>query len=253
MNSLSQPILQLSWQCLQNLRAHNPRIHALTNAVAQTLTPNVLLALRTIPSTTYTAEEIRVFVNSANTLLINLGTLDQERLTSIPQAVDVAIHAQKPWVLDPVFVERSPLRLQLAHRLLEKKPSVLRCNASEFNALTGDAISEHAVLAFARKHQLTVALTGEHDLVSNGEQVIRLSKGHPFMAMVTALGCSVSAMIAACLAVEQNPYNATLAALTLAGIAGENAAQNAKGPGSFAVLFLDALYQLNEHDFKSNT
>ncbi len=65
------------------------------------------------------------------------------------------------------------------------------------------------------------------------------------MARVTAMGCAASAMIAACLAVEEDTFTAACAGLSIVGVAGEIAGEQAKGPGSFAVAILDALYGLD--------
>ena len=58
------------------------------------------------------------------------------------------------------------------------------------------------------------------------------------------MGCVVSALTAACLAVESDPWRAQAAALILIGVAGEIAAGRARGPGSFAVEIIDAVYGL---------
>ena len=59
------------------------------------------------------------------------------------------------------------------------------------------------------------------------------------------MGCAASALVAACLAVEPDAWRATSAALLIVGVAGEVAGGMAQGPGSFAVGFLDALYNLD--------
>ncbi len=61
------------------MRERSPRVHCVTNAVAQTFTANVLLAAGAIPSMTISADEIGAFVARADALLINLGTFDAER------------------------------------------------------------------------------------------------------------------------------------------------------------------------------
>jgi hydroxyethylthiazole kinase len=65
------------------------------------------------------------------------------------------------------------------------------------------------------------------------------------MGQVTAMGCAASALVAAALAVETDPFVATAAALLGLGVAGEWAGTLAKGPGSFAVEIIDALYGLD--------
>ena len=91
---------------LARVRARAPRVHCITNAVAQTFTANMLLAAGAVPSMTIAPAEIGAFVARADGLLVNLGTFDTERRA----AVDVAIEAageRVPWVLDPVFIDRA--------------------------------------------------------------------------------------------------------------------------------------------------
>ena len=47
---------------LERLRERRPRVHCITNAVAQHFTANVLLAAGAIPSMTISADEIGAFV-----------------------------------------------------------------------------------------------------------------------------------------------------------------------------------------------
>ena len=62
-------------------------------------------------------------------------------MPSAARAIDVALGAvgaaRMPWVLDPVFIERSPARAQFARELLARGPAVVRLNAAEFAALFG--------------------------------------------------------------------------------------------------------------------
>jgi hydroxyethylthiazole kinase len=59
------------------------------------------------------------------------------------------------------------------------------------------------------------------------------------------MGCVGSALVAACLAVEEDAWSATAAALLMLGVAGELAAAKASGPGTFATAIIDALYNLD--------
>jgi hydroxyethylthiazole kinase len=230
---------------LERLRAQGPRVHCITNAVAQNFTANVLLAAGCVPSMTLAADEIADFVASADALLVNLGTLDPERRQATETAVAVATGRGIPWVLDPVFVDRSPGRAAFAHTLLARRPSVLRLNHAEFAALSGSEPDGEGLAAFARAHRCTVALSGKADLIGDGLRLAQVENGHPLMARVTAMGCAGSAMLAGCLAVGDDAVEAGAAALLMLGVAGEVAAENAAGPGSFASGILDALYALD--------
>ena len=117
---------------LDRLRARRPRVHCVTNAVAQAFTANVLLAAGAMPSMTIAPSEIGGFVARADALLVNLGTFDAERQKASLRAIAAAGKARIPWLLDPVFIDRSRPRAAFAKRLADKKPSAIRLNAAEF-------------------------------------------------------------------------------------------------------------------------
>ncbi len=230
---------------IERLRARGPRVHCITNAVAQNFTANVLLAAGCVPSMTLDREEIGAFVGSANALLVNLGTFDRERREATDIAVATANRAKLPWVLDPAFIDRSPQRAEFARALVARAPAAVRLNAAEFSALFGEDSGHAAIAAYARSHKTVIALSGATDLISDGERLATVSNGHALMGKVTAMGCATSALMAACLAVEADAFRAATAALVMIGVAGEIAAADAGGPGSFAVAIVDALYALD--------
>ncbi len=230
---------------LERLRTRGPRVHCITNAVAQNFTANILLAAGCVPSMTLSAEEIAAFVARSDALLVNLGTFDRERREATAIAVAEAARAQVPWVLDPVFVDRSPARAAFARELMARAPRTVRLNHAEFSALSGVEPARETALTFARGETTVMGLSGPTDLVTDGERIAGIANGHPLMAKVTAMGCAASALVAACLAVEPDAWRATSAALLIVGVAGEVAGGMAQGPGSFAVGFLDALYNLD--------
>jgi hydroxyethylthiazole kinase len=234
---------------LERLRQRRPRVHCITNAVAQTFTANMLLAAGAVPSMTIAQKEIKAFVARADALLINLGTFDPERQKASLAAVGVANKAGIPWVLDPVFIDRSAPRAAFAKMLAGKKPRALRLNRAEFGALSGGKKTKEtddaAMARFAKARRTVVGLTGEHDFVRDAGRLATIANGHPLMARVTAMGCAASALVGATLAVEPDAWKATAAALILIGVAGEVAAGRARGPGSFAMEILDAMYALD--------
>jgi hydroxyethylthiazole kinase len=238
-------VAQAAADILMRVRARAPRIHCITNAVAQNFTANVLLAAGAVPSMTLSPEEIGPFVASAQGLLVNLGTFDRERHQATMIAIDSAAAHKLPWVLDPVFVDRVPPRAAFARELIGRGPTVLRLNNAEFSALSGEAPSGDAAVAFARTSGVVVALSGETDLVTDGERIAAVSNGHPLMAKVTAMGCAGSALVAACLSIGPDAFQAASAALLIIGVAGEIAAEKSAGPGSFAATIIDTLYGLD--------
>jgi hydroxyethylthiazole kinase len=236
-------------EILERIRARRPRVHCITNAVAQTFTANMLLAAGAVPSMTIAQKEVRAFAARADAILVNLGTFDPERQKASIAAIGVANKAGIPWVLDPVFIERSPPRAAFAKKLLAQKPRALRLNAAEFGALAGGKKSKDADGAaqarFAKSRRTVIGLTGAQDFVRDDTRLATIANGHPLMARVTAMGCVASALVGACLAVEPDAWKATVAALIMIGVAGEVAAARARGPGSFVPEILDAVYALD--------
>jgi hydroxyethylthiazole kinase len=68
------------------------------------------------------------------------------------------------------------------------------------------------------------------------------------MTRVTGMGCAATAIAAAFLAVNADPFEACVHAATVMGLAGEAAADRAEGPGAFKPAFMDALYRLSARE-----
>jgi hydroxyethylthiazole kinase len=234
---------------IERIREKRPRVHCITNAVAQNFTANMLLAAGAVPSMTIAQKEVRAFAARADAVLVNLGTFDPERQKASLAAIAVANKRGVPWVLDPVFIDRSPPRAAFAKTLLARKPRAIRLNAAEFATLAGGkdskGIDDAALMKFVKSRKTVVGLTGQHDFVRDGERLATIANGDPLMARVTAMGCVASALVGAALAVEPDAWKATAAALLAIGVAGEVAAARAWGPGSFAAEILDAVYALD--------
>lgn len=169
-----------------------------------------------------------------------------------------AAGAGKPWVLDPVAHFATDFRRRAVAELLDLNPTIIRGNASEIIALgggqsagqgvdSGDPVdrAEEAARRLATARRAVVAVTGPVDFVTDGSRAVRIWGGSALMPKVTALGCSLTALVGAFAAVAPDePFDATVAALAVFAAAGAAAEPGANGPGSFAVRFLDALHAL---------
>lgn len=237
-------VLRTARDGLAAIRVRRPRIHCITNTVAQAYTANALLAVGAVPSMTTAPDEIAAFAGSADALLVNLGTLEPERRAVIRTAIEAASAAGRPWLLDPVFIDRSAGRAAFARDVAALAPTAIRGNSAEIAVLGPD----EDLAMIARRLATVVAATGETDVVTDGDRLAAIANGHPLMARVTAMGCAGAAITAAFLAVGDDACAASAAAMVVLGIAGESAAETARGPGSFASAYLDALYGLDGAD-----
>jgi hydroxyethylthiazole kinase len=245
MHAPVEGLADIAADVLARVRDRSPRVHCITNTVAQNYTANMLLAAGAVPSMTISPGEIASFVANADALLVNLGTFDAERRAAIDVALAAIGAARVPWVLDPVFINRSPGRAQFARELLARGPAAVRLNPAEFAPLFGGDPAGEAASRAAAACATVVALTGTTDIVSDGPRRVAIRNGHSLMGLVTAMGCAASALVGAALAVEADPWLAAVAAIAVLGVAGEIAGATARGPGSFAAAVIDALHSLD--------
>jgi hydroxyethylthiazole kinase len=246
-------------QALRELRERRPLVHQITNYVVMNETANATLALGALPVMAHAREEVEEMVALAGALVLNIGTLSPHWIDAMLLAGKSANEHGIPVVLDPVGAGATRFRTETARRLLDEvKVAVLRGNQGEVATLVGvqaevrgvesiGAGGEPADLAraAARKLGLVASVTGPIDHVSDGDRVLAVANGHELLAAVTGTGCMSSAITGCFLAVERDrPLEAAAGALAAFGVAAENAARDAQGPGSFHVGLYDALAAL---------
>jgi hydroxyethylthiazole kinase len=246
-------------QSLRRIRERNPLVHQITNYVVMNETANATLALGALPVMAHAREEVEEMVALAGALVLNIGTLSPHWVEAMLAAGRAANERGIPVVLDPVGVGATSYRTETAHKILDQVAvAVLRGNAGEVATLVGidaevrgvEAIGDSgdsAALARAAARQLGVvaSVTGAIDHVSDGERVVAIANGHPLLASITGTGCMSSAITGCFLAAADSPLDAAVEALVAFGVAGEDAARDAKGPGSFHVGLYDALAALD--------
>ena len=245
---------------LRRLREARPLVHQITNYVVMNETANATLALGALPVMAHAREEVEEMAAIAGALVLNIGTLSPHWVDAMILAGNVANERQIPVVLDPVGVGATRYRTETARRILDEvRVTVLRGNAGEVATLIGveaevrgvesmDAGGDAAELAAraARSLALVASVTGAVDHVSDGRRTIAVENGDPMLATITGTGCISSALTGCFLAVNvDRPLEAAAEALVALGVAGEEAARGAKGPGSFHVGLYDALAALD--------
>jgi hydroxyethylthiazole kinase len=244
---------------LAAIRERKPLVHQITNYVVMNETANATLALGALPVMAHAVEEVEEMAAVAGALVLNIGTLSKHWIEAMLLAAKAANAAGVPVVLDPVGVGATRLRTETAKRILdEAEIAVVRGNAAEVATLAGreaeirgvesiGAADSGAELAKAVASALecVVSVTGPVDHVSDGGRTIAVANGDPLLGTVTGTGCMSTAITGCFLAVASSPLEAAAEALVAFGVAGEDAAVGAKGPGSFHVALYDALYNLD--------
>jgi hydroxyethylthiazole kinase len=245
---------------LRVLRERKPLVHQITNYVVMNETANATLALGALPVMAHAREEVEEMVGLAGALVLNIGTLSPHWVDAMVAAGRRANTAGTPVVLDPVGAGATSYRTDTAKRILEEVDvTVLRGNAGEVATLVGVEAEVRGVESIAAKGDaaelaraaarslgLVASVTGPVDHVSDGEGVLAVANGHELLGRVTGTGCMSSAMTGCFLAAKPDtPLEAAAEALAAFGVAGEDAARDAKGPGSFHVNLYDALAALD--------
>jgi hydroxyethylthiazole kinase len=244
---------------LRTLRERKPLVHQITNYVVMNETANATLALGALPVMAHAPEEVEEMVALAGALVVNIGTLSSHWVDGMIAAGRAANARGIPVVLDPVGAGATRYRTETARRILDEVDvAVLRGNAGEVATLVGVDAEVRGVESIgaggdpgdlareaARSLRLVASVTGPVDHVSDGERVVKVANGDAMLATITGTGCMSSAVTGCFLAVAGSALDGAVDALVAFGVAGEDAAGEAKGPGSFHVGLYDALAALD--------
>jgi hydroxyethylthiazole kinase len=241
------------------IRERKPLVHQITNYVVMNETANATLALGALPVMAHAVQEVAEMASVASALVLNIGTLSDEWVEAMFIAGRAANRAGVPVVLDPVGAGATTYRTETSRSLLEElEIAVVRGNSAEIATLAGRQAEIRGVEAVgdgggpelareaARVLGCVAAVTGPVDHVSDGKTVHAVASGHELLATVTGTGCMATAITGCFLGVRaDDPLAAATEALVAFGVAGEDAAKRAKGPGSFHAALYDALYALD--------
>ena len=243
---------------LAAIRERKPLVHQITNFVVMNETANATLAIGALPVMAHALQEVEEMASAASALVLNIGTLSDEWVEAMIAAGRAANAAGVPVVLDPVGAGATAYRTDTTRRLLDVlEVAVVRGNSAEIATLAGQDAEIRGVEAVgagggpelareaARSLGCVAAVTGPVDHVSDGETVNAVANGHELMGAVTGTGCIATALTGCFLAVQPDAFAAATGALVAFGVAGEDAAETANGPGSFHVALYDALHALD--------
>ena len=184
-------------------------------------------------------------VGLAGALVLNIGTLSPHWVEAMLLAGRAANERGVPVVLDPVGAGATRYRTETAKRILDEVDvTVLRGNAGEVATLVGVEAEVRGVESIAgggdpaelareaaRALGVVASVTGPVDHVSDGRAcsrsrtAIRCSRRSPAPAACRARSPAASSPSA------ESPLDAAAEALVAFGVAGEDAARGAKGPG----------------------
>jgi hydroxyethylthiazole kinase len=276
---MSNSIKEKSSKVIGQLRQQSPLTHCITNVVTVRDCANAVLAVGGSPIMANAPEEAEEIVSIANSLVINIGTLTSNQIKTMKKSAKQATNMEKPFVLDPVGIGISKIRNETPIEIIkESKPTIIRGNLSEIKAIAmfygildecttakgvdvadSDIINEDTletnaqiVKNIAEKLDITIAVSGPIDIVSDGKETYAINNGDPMMSNITGTGCMLGSIMGAYVAIT-DPLTAAVTASTVMAIAGEQAAQiteeNNQGTGSFGTYLIDQFSKMNSEVF----
>lgn len=199
-----------------------PIIYCITNYVSANFVANALLAIGASPIMSSAIEEVEDLCAIADALVINIGTPSKEQFATMLAAGKRMHELGKPIVLDPVGVNATHYRLQMAQELIATvHPTVIKGNASEILALATNEILGTGLDAnipypstplplysqaddLAKSLGAIIVISGPTDYITDGTHTASVTLGSPQMALTTGTGCVASAIIAASLAIHNS-------------------------------------------------
>jgi hydroxyethylthiazole kinase len=246
----------------KQIREKRPMIHHITNYVVMNVTANVTLAMGASPVMAHANEEVEEMVVYASAHVLNPGTLSPHWITAMLKSGKKAKELGIPVILDPVGAGATSLRTDTCLQILEEvKPDVIRGNQAEVMILGGKDASikgvdsletgETSIGALKELSQHTgavICVTGPVDYIADGSIAYAVENGHPMMGHVTGTGCSSTTAVAVFCAAGGATAESCALGLAVFGACGELAGEESRGPGSFQVAILDALYNAPERN-----
>jgi hydroxyethylthiazole kinase len=243
-------------QVLSRVREQKPVVHAITNWVTANDVASAIQAIGARPIMAIAPEEVEEITSRADALVLNLGTPSPARIEAMLLAGAQANKDDHPVVFDPVGVAASKFRIESCKRILSTlRVTVIRGNQAEIGTLAGrethsagiDSVAgpedlDQASRQLSKKTGTVVVASGPQDLIVSSEEKVIVENGHPMMGKVLGMGCMLSAVIGTFNAVDRDSVLATVSATAIFSLAGEQAALQGKGPGTFKSAFLDALF-----------
>lgn len=248
------------YSILEKVRTQKPLVHHLTNWVTIYDCANIVKVLGASPVMAHAKEESGDMAKLGSSLVLNIGTLTPDFIESMKVAARSANKKGIPVILDVCGAGATPFRDEKSFELLDGvRIDVIKGNASEIARIAGENVQTKGVDSvavekdlidiakhLAKKRNATVVITGVEDIIADKDRHYIVKNGHELMAHVVGTGCMASSVIGTFCAVEKDLAKASAAALACFGIAGELAAKESKGPGSFKESLYDNIYRLDK-------
>lgn len=256
---------------LKLIKEKNPMVHHITNFVTMQDCANICVALGASPVMAFYSGEVSEITAVSNSVVLNTGTPDNERIKSVIISGKEAEKKGIPIILDPVGVGATNFRRESIKTVLQNiKPSIIKGNSAEIKVLSGcmpklnkgvdsvenfDENDKFTAKILAKNTGSVIAVTGTEDYITDGEREITITRGSKFLKTISGSGCMTSTLTGGFAAVEKDMFLACAFGILTMDLCGETAEKlllDNEGAGMFKVRLFDAVYNMaNTHyDFR---
>lgn len=245
---------------LKAIKNNTPLVFHLTNLVTINDCANVTLAIGGSPLMSFSKEELEEIIGFSSSVIINIGTMDKEMIENVLEVAKIANKLYKPLILDPVGVGATNVRKKLVEKILETSyVDVIKGNLSEIKSIlfevsnsrgvdSLDKIDENTkelILKGAKKLGCILAVTGEVDYISNGENIVEIRNGHELMEKVSGTGCMINSLIGSIIGANGVSLSSVTTGVLAMSISGEKSCENFQGSGTLKVKIIDEISKFN--------
>lgn len=246
---------------LEEIRKENPVVLDIPNMVTPQKVADAISYVGGSPIMCDSSNEGRDLVAIANSLVLNLGTMNDDNVKLDIIAGQAANNRNLPVIVDPVAVSASELRTEVFKKISnEVNIDILRGNVGEIAFTAGidwgtrgidadDGNGDRVQVAkmAAKQFHSIVVISGVDDVISDGSETYVVHNGSKELAINVGSGDVLDGVLGV-VAAHHRGVHAVALGTAIISVAGELAEGNYPAdPASFEMEFFNNLYKLDDH------
>lgn len=240
---MNNELLEKISDILIDVRNKKPIVHCITNNVTINDCANAILSVGGSPIMTNSIKETEEVTSLSNSLLLNIGTLNDLQVHSMILSGKKAKSLNIPIVFDPVGSGATKYRTEISKKILKDvKPDIIRGNISEIKSLLNmnddmqrgvdssnknyDKYTIDNIIKLSNETNSIIVATGKIDIICFKENVFLIKNGSKLLRDITGTGCMLSSIISCYSGLFQsndkdNLLKSSLIGTLIMGISGE--------------------------------
>lgn len=270
--------MQISIEDLANIlnlqKQKEPLIHCISNLVTMDDLAQSIMCYNGKALITHTSEEVSEITSKSNGLLLDLGSLDGNRVEAMEKSLKIAERYRIPVILDVVGIDRSIFRRNVAIKFLTRyKIDVLKGELSEIKRLGNsriineddklkrvilkqDTTVRKELRSISKTYKSILVVTGEESYITDGFSEFFVLNGEEIFSKIYSINCILTGLISVGISSTKDRserFKAILVAIMTFGVAEELALKrklSGEGLATLKKYLLDEICLINEEKIK---